>query len=825
MVGSDYYIALEHVHGRDLRACFERCREQGNPMPIAMACFAVMKVCEGLDYAHNKRDGSGRDLNLVHRDVSPQNVLVSFDGEVKLIDFGIAKAAGRGSQTEAGILKGKFGYMSPEQVRGLPIDRRSDVFACGIVLYEMLTGERLFVGESDFSTLEKVRNVEILPPTTFNRRIPDELERIVLKALAKDVEDRYQNAIDLHDELQAFVYTSGEFYSRKDLANWMKRTWTKELAAEKAKMEEFKKFSPQQMAAAPPPVPRAARGSAPPPVPGRRSGGRPSVPPPIPGSPRRSAQMPAQMAAAAAPQPNLDWDDDELETSIYDGSPQQSDYISTAKDSPRPIAAAGAIETAPHQRRDQDLNEIVQKARDWKPQDGPRDVPPPRKTASGSAPKLTTPPTTIETTPAPNPPLPPQPARAARGTGSPPIAEQAARVAAAPVANHQGSESSAVAALAAMAERQRSTYEGPTVELMERPFTERRTSLVLAIAAGALLLVGGIVAVVMLLGGDDVETKVADSAEPTGTDLSPAVLKNTGFDLVVAPAGLKAEVRLDGKTMGVAPLRFRNIQPGEHKVEVIAPEGYFNQVQTIAVEPGAAPRMTIQLDGVPADVAIKSSPAGAMAVLIGPDGSRKELGMTPTTTKVDLGKGYKVELSKDGFAATTLELSPGKTDVLGTLSAAEVAKDVRPAANNKSDESDDAAAKRRAERRERRRTEAASKGSRDDAATAALEKAEAKKAKKAVEPVKTEARKEVAKPAPTTSANGTLLLGSKPPCEIFINGKKTGLKTPQRKIDLPEGKHKVVLVNNEHGIKDSFYVKIEGGKRTKVIRNLTDQMK
>ena len=109
-------------------------------MPVAQACFMVMKVCEGLDYAHNKRDQSGREISLVHRDVSPQNVLVSFEGEVKLIDFGIAKAAGKGSKTQAGILKGKFGYMSPEQVRGLPVDRRSDVFSCGIVLYELLTG-------------------------------------------------------------------------------------------------------------------------------------------------------------------------------------------------------------------------------------------------------------------------------------------------------------------------------------------------------------------------------------------------------------------------------------------------------------------------------------------------------------------------------------------------------------------------------------------------------------------------------------------------------------------------------------------------------------
>src|SRR5687767_6344093 len=277
VVDTHYYIALEHVHGRDLRAIFDRCRQgQGSkkdaaePMPIAQACFVMMKVCEGLDYAHNKRDQSGRELNLVHRDVSPQNMLVSFEGEVKLIDFGIAKAAGKGSKTQAGILKGKFGYMSPEQVRGLPIDRRSDVFSCGIVLYELLTGERLFYGDSDFDTLEKVRNVEILPPSTYNRKIPDELERIVLKALAKDTEERYQNAIDLHDELQAFVYTAGEFYSRKDLAGWMKKTFGKEIEEETAKLESYRQLKPPP--AEPPPLSRTITGRAtPPPTASRRS--------------------------------------------------------------------------------------------------------------------------------------------------------------------------------------------------------------------------------------------------------------------------------------------------------------------------------------------------------------------------------------------------------------------------------------------------------------------------------------------------------------------------------------------------------------------------
>ena len=372
MVDASYYIALEHVHGRDLRNIFDRGRQQGVPMAIAQACFVIMKVCEGLDYAHNKRDQAGRELHLVHRDVSPQNMLVSFEGEVKLIDFGIAKAAGKGSKTQAGILKGKFGYMSPEQVRGLPVDRRSDIFSCGIVLYELLTGERLFVGESDFSTLEKVRNVEILPPSTYNRKIPDELERIVLKALSKDVEDRYQNAIDLHDGLQAFVYTAGEFYSRKDLAGWMKRVFSREIEEETDKLESYLQLKapevrvsdtrppeprqpegrpetrPPPIAAAPagkPPSPPARRVTAamgaavpasapaaklPPPPPavnaanGRRTAAMGTLPPPAPAPPATPRAPSGAIEAASPPGANLEWDDDELETQIYDNPEEEA---------------------------------------------------------------------------------------------------------------------------------------------------------------------------------------------------------------------------------------------------------------------------------------------------------------------------------------------------------------------------------------------------------------------------------------------------------------------------------------------------------------------
>jgi serine/threonine protein kinase len=307
-VDDSFFIALEYVHGRDLRSIFDRMRNRAETLPIAMACYVTMQVCEGLDYAHNKRDAQGRELNLVHRDISPQNVLIGYEGECKLIDFGIAKAAGKASKTQAGILKGKFGYMSPEQVRGLPIDKRSDIFAVGIVLYELLTGERLFIGESDFSTLEKVRNVEIEPPSSYNKKIPQELERVVLKALARDPEDRYANAIDLHDDLQSFLYSVGEFFSRKDLAAWMKKTFAMEIEEDNAKLEEFRQIAPP-VAASAEVSRRAAVGGLPQGRPGGTNA-KAAVKPPS-----RSGNPPPVPAQPTGP---MGWDDEELDTQIFD---------------------------------------------------------------------------------------------------------------------------------------------------------------------------------------------------------------------------------------------------------------------------------------------------------------------------------------------------------------------------------------------------------------------------------------------------------------------------------------------------------------------------
>ena len=220
-VDGAYYIAMEYVMGKDVRSLVGKIRAQGGRLPVDDALLIVSQVASGLDYAHRKKDLSGRDLNIVHRDVSPQNILVSYEGEVKLVDFGIAKAAGTGQETRTGILKGKLAYMSPEQAGGRSIDRRSDVFSLGIVLYELLTGRRLFKGDSDLSTLEQVRTAQIEPPRRFDPTIPEALEAVVLKALAREPEQRYHTASEFQAALERIMTDRGQGFSSLHLAQYL----------------------------------------------------------------------------------------------------------------------------------------------------------------------------------------------------------------------------------------------------------------------------------------------------------------------------------------------------------------------------------------------------------------------------------------------------------------------------------------------------------------------------------------------------------------------------------------------------------------------------
>src|SRR5512138_3597828 len=201
-----YYIAMEYIAGRDLRALADRARARGERLPVALAAHVVWRVADALDHAHRRRDARGGELRVVHRDVSPANVLVGFDGAVRIIDFGIAQAAFRAGRGRGAVLRGKFGYMSPEMVRGLPVDRRSDVFALGIVLHELLSGERLFTGPTELAVMERVRAADVPPPSARNPAVSRALDAVVHRALAREPEARFAWASELRDALLPFMH-------------------------------------------------------------------------------------------------------------------------------------------------------------------------------------------------------------------------------------------------------------------------------------------------------------------------------------------------------------------------------------------------------------------------------------------------------------------------------------------------------------------------------------------------------------------------------------------------------------------------------------------
>ena len=852
VVDGAYYIALEQIHGRDLRGVFDRCRQLGEPMPVAQACFVVMKLCEGLDYAHNKRDQSGRELHLVHRDVSPQNVLVSFEGEVKVIDFGIAKAAGKGSKTQAGILKGKFGYMSPEQVRGIPIDRRSDVFSCGIVLYELLTGERLFVGESDFSTLEKVRNVEILPPSTYNRRIPDELERIVLKALAKDPEERYQNAIDLHDELQAFVYTAGEFYSRKDLAGWMKKTFGREIEEETAKLESYRQLKAPLDTQPGPAVSRTATASKPPAMPGaprRSTGGMAAVsgtkPPPPPSSGRMSAQMPAISSQQAITAPTgkvgrrdadpdgLAWDDDELETQIYDNpeddpknqqraakAPSKQMPLAPPPSSPEMLSAAPSPAATLQGTRGPDLSSLVSTVKGWE---------------GGPAPQLGIPGSNGHTT---------QPPPFANGSGkgpSPaaPFSETLSPYAAPIPSIPRPRETAAPTRLVSHGE---SVFDpmasfGQGMLARKQGGGDKTKKMMYLAVGGAVAAVLLVVVIISLTGGKKPATTLtAGSAEGSVTAPVVAGDQNTGFDLYVLPGGVTTW-RLDGESRtDKLPSRIRGISPGSHHVSIDAPPGFMSQNMPITVDLGKSQKIEIALkpiEGINGD--FESTPPGATVSLI-IDGKREALGTSPAKSPLDPRKTYQVLFEKAGYVSVNrpivftgsldekivvnLEKAGGATVADAGSAAANpgagsaavhvpppqpvqhpvvVQHPVGPVAHPNAVPGEHIA----------NGGSAPLPGDKPDNKTGG---------DKPDKPSGDGGEK------PAAGGQGTLLVGSKPPCDIFIDGSSTGLHTPAKDIKLPAGKHKITLVNNEFGIRETFTVDIKADAIEKAIKDYSDKI-
>ena len=219
--GGFYYIAMEYVDGKDLRSLLRKVREYRQPFPEAVAAYVTMKVAMALDYAHRKRGMNDKELKLVHRDVSPQNVLISSEGAVNLVDFGIAKAATKTTQTMAGALKGKLLYMSPEQALGQPLDNRSDIYSLGLVLFELLTGERCFQADSELGVLEKVRLGKVQDVQAVNPLISRDMANILNKALQKNVDQRYGSARLMERDLKSLLVRHGNEPTDHEVAEYV----------------------------------------------------------------------------------------------------------------------------------------------------------------------------------------------------------------------------------------------------------------------------------------------------------------------------------------------------------------------------------------------------------------------------------------------------------------------------------------------------------------------------------------------------------------------------------------------------------------------------
>ncbi len=227
----EYFIAMEYLFGKDLRTITKKASEKNMPLGLENILYIASRICAGLDYSHNLKDLQGRPLNIIHRDVNPQNIFSTYQGQVKIIDFGIAKAASHNTTTHEGLIKGKLAYMSPEQANGEVIDHRSDIFSLGIILYELLADKRMFEGEA-LQIYPKVREARYEPPEKVISDVPTKLYEILHHALAKDRDDRYQSCGDMLADLEECMYQLDSLPNARSFAQYIKLLFEEEFAAE-----------------------------------------------------------------------------------------------------------------------------------------------------------------------------------------------------------------------------------------------------------------------------------------------------------------------------------------------------------------------------------------------------------------------------------------------------------------------------------------------------------------------------------------------------------------------------------------------------------------
>jgi serine/threonine-protein kinase len=235
-----FYLTMEYLQGRTLGAVGRRMKHvEGGAIDARVACYVIMQACEGLHYAHELRNITGEAMELVHRDISPQNLFVTYSGSVKLMDFGIARGVGLAHTTRPGSLKGKFPYMSPEQVRGRNLDRRSDIFSLGTVLWELLAGARLFKGENDFESLRLVGEAHVPSIADFRPDLPPAFDHVLRRALARSVGDRYKTVLDFHNDIADLNHSLGPALNTHKLAEYMRSWFPKEIDKEQSLMKRL----------------------------------------------------------------------------------------------------------------------------------------------------------------------------------------------------------------------------------------------------------------------------------------------------------------------------------------------------------------------------------------------------------------------------------------------------------------------------------------------------------------------------------------------------------------------------------------------------------
>lgn len=772
-----YFIALEYISGKDLKTIFERARRIGEKVSIPRICYIMMKVCEGLGYAHEKKDPQGSPLNIVHRDISPQNILLSYEGEVKIIDFGIAKAQGKTSQTQAGMLKGKFSYMSPEQVRGIHVDHRSDIFSLGIVLYELLTLERLFLGESDFEIMRKIRHVEMSPPTLYNPHVPTELENIVLKALAPNSGDRYSSAYELAEDLEKFMRSQGHYYTNKDLASHMKESFQADIEFENKKLEYYRSLNLK-------------------PIEEQKNSG------------------PAAPVGA-----DLSWDDDEMETQIFDRSDAEDLAIAESITESDIVYAEDLTIQSGESHSSHDVTGIhipdgggadpeaatVEYDR-W---DANLDLaPPPRnKRAFEVEPRQRVQPTAqmeaIERRPVPQVTVPnaaiPGPSAAREKKG--------------------GARIGVILLVAFLVVASGLSYvylTRDTTSMVTFAFGDEPVRI---LVNGAVIYEGMTPHEVSLPAGQARVTVEREGYQPfeetarfgageivtLSAELEALNYSNTGIDLRTRPEG--ATVLLNGEVQeGTTPLDVRELEPGSYTV-TLQLEGYVEKEVSLEVSFNEVATGEWNLRPAFVSLEITSDPNRSDYRVLRDDTEEVvSEGRTPATIEeLDSQFTYRVIVERARYESYETRFVPGmekENSVHGELTreereeaVASAAPPAPPAPTTRRDQGSS-------------RTTA-------PATTTTTRTERSPQPETTQRPPPPEPEPERTAPAPART--GTLSVASRPAARVYINDRDTGRYTPIVDYELPVGTHKVVLVNEEFNLNKTYYVDIEPGQSERVI--------